>query len=703
MSFRKLLPLMFCMALFVACTENIDESDRYVFKEVTLSSYLEKHKDVYSEYFELLKQVPVSRQSNSMVQQLLTARGHYTVFAPTNEAIRLYLQDLVEEGIIKEPSWDSFESDYVRDSIKKVIVYNSIIQGGDDVAGQYYTYDFPTINNGEFPRANMNDLKLSVQYTADPDSIYINYTCPINIKNRDIPTINGILHQMERVIAPREITLAGVLTEQLKGLAQGYLVMAKLCQACGLMDTLSKIRDERYEELYQTGRIQPTVPANGMASVSPGHSTTPEHRKYGFTIFAEPDSFWETTLGKPAKDISPADVQEWVASQGFYPEYAATQDYKSFNNLLYQWTTYHIIGWKCAPDRLTFHYCEYGYNFQLRNPRLTIPVMEYYTTMGKRRLLKVYESAESEGIYLNRFPEVDNRRNGTGHEISCDPDKVGVYIDNEDPTMDAHSGINGFIYNIDKPLAYTEEVRNNLGRQRIRMDAMSWFPEAMNNDIRCMRVNDDAHGWVHFPYDAEYKYLDDFSINEGSTFVYCNGYGHPWGSYCSDEIKCVGRWELTFRLPPFPKAGTYEIRYRVLSNENRGVAQIYFGSDPNNLPVANIPVDLTMGGEDPRTGWRADTEDDDYNAETDKQMHAKGFMKGEKSIDRLNASLNSREDGSSHIVRHVVVRQHMDPDKTYYIRFKTVLDRTTAEFYMDGLEYCPKEVYDNPEDPEDIW
>ena len=34
---------------------------------------------------------------------------------------------------------------------------------------------------------------------------------------------------------------------------------------------------------------------------------------------------------------------------------------------------------------------------------------------------------------------------------------------------------------------------------------------------------------------------------------------------------------------------------------------------------------------------------------------------------------------------------------------KGVLDDQTREFYMDFLEFCPKEVYDNPETPEDIW
>jgi len=45
----------------------------------------------------------------------------------------------------------------------------------------------------------------------------------------------------------------------------------------------------------------------------------------------------------------------------------------------------------------------------------------------------------------------------------------------------------------------------------------------------------------------------------------------------------------------------------------------------------------------------------------------------------------------------------MYPGKTYYLKFKSVLDNEKLEFYMDYLELCAKEVYDNPNDPEDIW
>ena len=75
-------------------------------------SYLEKH-EAYSQYVELLGQVPISMRSKSTVAQLLAARGHYTVFAPTNEAVEAYLQQLCDEEVdlLSAPSWDAFRSE----------------------------------------------------------------------------------------------------------------------------------------------------------------------------------------------------------------------------------------------------------------------------------------------------------------------------------------------------------------------------------------------------------------------------------------------------------------------------------------------------------------------------------------------------------------------------------------------------------------
>ena len=709
---RKTLPILIAaLVLLFSCKEEIDTSARYVFKEETILSYLQKHED-YSEYVRLLMQVPISFRSKSTVYQLLSARGHYTCFAPTNAAIDSYLQEQVEAGFADKPDWDSFKSDRLRDSIIRVVVYNSIIDGGDEKF--YETTDFPQHNNDEFGRPNMNDIKLSIYRPKDPDSLYINRTYPISIRNRDIRAINGVIHQMEKVIAPREVTLATILKEFLDPLmrekgggeeAGGYVVMARLIQACGLMDTLGKQRDEVYENLYQTGMIEEKTPANGLATMTGGYSYAPEHRKYGFTIFAESDVFWQQAIGKPAEEITPEDVQAWVESRGYYPEAAAGTDYKNPNNMLYQWTTYHVLPFKLSPERLVFHYNEKGYDYVGSPGRLGIPVMEYYVTMGQRRLLKIYESLESDGVYLNRFPILDNERHGTGHEIGCDRDKVGARVMREDETLEKRTARNGYIYEIDAPIAYNEETRNNLARTRIRMDCMSFFPEVMNNDIRRVPLTDAPHQWVHFPDDAEYKYIGNLSINEGSTFVYYNAYGLKFGSLCGDEVKCVGRWELVFTLPPVPKRGTYEVRYRILTNSDRGVAQFYFGDRRDAMPAAGIPVNLTLGGANAITGWVEDTgTDDDADAEGDKQMRNCGFMKGEESILILkNPGTTARANVNRNIVRRIVTRQTLDPEKTYYLKIKSVLDTETAEFYMDHIEYCPKEIYDNPEHPEDIW
>lgn len=690
------------IGLLMSCTETIDTSQRYVFKDETILSYLQKH-DSYTAYVDVLKQVPISKRSKSTVYQLLSARGNFTVFAPTNEAIEKYLQQLADDEIIPGPSWDAITDSTIADSIRKVIVYNSIIDGGDE---EYYeTSMFPLKNNGEFARNNMNEVKLSVFYGKDLDSIYINRDCPINPINRDIRTINGMIHQMEKVIAPTDITLAGIFDEYLKGYKQGFLVMAKLCEACGLMDTLSKRQDEVYEQLYLSGKIEEKTPANGLATMTGGYSYAPAHRKYGFTIFAEPDSFWESVIGKPTAEITPADVQAWVADGNYYPQAIADENYKSAQNMLYQWTTYHVLPFKMSPDRLVFHYNEKGYEYIAHPYNYSIPVMEYYVSLGKRRLVKIYESPEADGIYLNRFPIIDNARRGTGHEIGCNPDCVGCRVFREDETLNEHQGVNGFIYAIDAPLAYDENTRENLARSRIRMDCMSFFPEVMNNDIRRVPLTDAPHQWVHFPDDAEYKYIGNLSINEGSTFVYYNAYGLKFGSLCGDEVKCVGHWELVFTLPPVPKRGTYEVRYRILTNSDRGVGQFYFGEDPNRLPVTGIPVDLTLGGANAITGWGEDSNvDDDANIEVDKQMRNNGFMKGEESILILKQpGTTARNNVNRNIIRRIVTRTTLDPEKTYYLKIKSVLDNTTSEFYMDHIEYCPKEIYDNPETPEDIW
>ncbi len=701
----RLLALIFTAVLLViGCTEEVDESNRYVFKDQTIISYMEKHFDTYSEYLDVLKSTPVSEISQSTLYQLLSARGNYTVFAPTNEAMQKYLEDLVDEGIITEPSWDSFEKETVRDSIRKVIAYSSIIDGGD--YSSYETSTFPTQNNGELQLGNLRDRKLTVRYVDnEPDSIYMNYDCPMSIKNRDIPAINGVVHQMEKVIAPKDITMADMMAEIVDKKKEGFLVASRMAMACGLKDTFSVIEDLKYRELYMKGLI-PDFDARAFGWVfhgASGHPTAyaPEHRYFGFTVFAETDDFWRKVIGKEPADITCQDVQQWILDNKQYSSndvFEADENWTSPNNLLNQWFTYHVLPMRIAANRLVFHVNELGYNMNTK--QLTIPVYEFYATMGKRRLIKIFESKESEGVFLNRFPNLDNGRRGTYHELSCDPDKVGNHIDNYSENVLNYQAVNGMIYGIDKPLSYTDDVRENLAKGRIRFDAMSLFPEAMSNDQRKKNSLDPRNQFVHYPTNSVYRYLDNMDMNDDTHFVYLNSYTYDWCNNQADELKAEGHYEITIKLPPVPRRGTYELRYRVLPNGDRGIVQFYFGTDKERLAPTGIPVDLTKAGTDSHYGYEPDTEDDFHNIEVDKHMRNNNRMRGEMSVANSNGPCRT---GSPNNLRHILVRQTLDPDKTYYLRLKSVLDSNKKEMYMDYLEWCAKEIYDNPIEPEDIW
>jgi len=699
---KKLLCILSCVAILAACKEEVDTSARYVFKQNTALSYLQKYSNVYSEYIHLLAQTPVSKMSTTTMYQLLSARGHYTLFAPTNKAIDDYLNSLVEEGIINSPSWDAFTDSTKLDSIRKVIVYNSVIDSGDDLQ-PYDVARFPTKNGGELVTPNMYDHKLTFYYRGSTDSIYVNDKCRIHPINRDIYVLNGIIHQMETVIAPKDVTAAMYLQDLIERDEETYLVMAKAIRACGLMDTLKAIRDEAYEEAYQRGDI-PDLSGMTTMGVDFSNAWAPKHRKYGFTIFAETDDFWRKQgLDPHDPDLLPKLVQ-WLVNQHQYADtdkFVTDENYKSEENLLYQWVTYHILPIKLPVGKLVTHFNEVGYTTSMPSS-YSIAIYELYTTIGKRRLLKVFESKESQGIYLNRFPNLDNGRKGTYHELSCDPDKVGCRVGTDDDRNVLSDMINCNIYPIDAPLSYNDDVRNNLMKQRLRFDAQSIFPETMNNDMRQNENGDNRNVFVYIPQDKVYHYLDNMWLTD-DTYMVCINYrgGNP--SMNADEMKAGGRYDVTIKLPPVPRSGTYEFRFAILNRSYRGVCQIYLGTDRQNRTVTGIPTDMTKDLWAFASGYEKETDDMEYNAEVDKRMRSLGYMKGCMSYAPSgNAAEAMRINGTYSCMRQLVIRKHIDPEKDYYVSFKNVLDNF-KELYLDYFEWAAKEVYDNPETPEDIW
>ena len=750
---RLLLSGIVLGGLLVACTEKIDEEYVRTAQEPTIWEFLtdikyNKHVDLFTEYVSLLQQVPVSTRSSSTVAQLLSARGHYTCFAPNNQAIHDYLQELKDKDIIDEASWSGFRTDKTLDSIRRIIVYNSIIDGSNNEKVLEMGDIIAKGEHEEFLTPNLNNRKL-YKITIDGE-IYMNGVARIDPDRRDEKALNGRVHEVHAVIAPSNDTMADVFGQIVAERKKGFMVMARLILACGLEDTLSKTQDDVWEDLVLSEQVKDLEkhPTEQVGSI-------PLHRKYGFTIFAEPDALWEELMGKPYDQISAEDVQAKLIELGAYPNASQDNDYTNENNLLNQFVTYHILPEKLVKGRLVIHYNERGYYWKTSGTNFTIPVYEYYTTMGKRRLLKIYQSAESAledpnpadynaGIYLNRFPVLHNARGidsneedpdynnyhetgqfkdpGSAYAFYADENK-GIRVKMEEDGSAAYQNLtNSCIYPLDRFLIYTENVQNRLAGERIRIDMAAMFPEMINNDIRRPTENypEGTTQTKGFPVDADYRYLANVEMENGTGFYYFTGHDRGWSNYQMDEFNIIGNYEFTMTLPPVPKKGTYEIRFGVsCGSPYRSMCQVYFGTNKSYLPAKNIPMDLRIGfvyhhfrsGNQGSNFGYAKTSD--YSGEADltmeeqdeitKSLRARGFMKGPKYYHIGNGTDAALANTAEHVTRRIMVTEELDPDKTYYIRFKNVLGDKELQFFMDFFEFVSKEVYDNPVEPEDIW
>jgi hypothetical protein len=387
--------------------------------------------------------------------------------------------------------------------------------------------------------------------------------------------------------------------------------------------------------------------------------------------------------------------------------YVVNTDYRSPKNMLYQWVAYHVLPMRIPANKLVHHCNELGYSYSSPS-KYTIPVMEWYPVFGGDRLIKIYESPESQGIYLNTFPQRNNGITEDGHESYCAPEKRGVLIQTQSEMAVVSDIVNACIYPIDKPLAYTDVVRSDLGKERIRFDLFALFPEAITNGIR--RADSPLGKWQHVFVSLynRYNYFDNMKVmNEETHFIHYNGYKTAWANYSGDEDKAFGQFDIMFRLPPVPKRNTYEFRYKLLATAARGIVQVYFGSNPNNLPVAGIPINMTKNvydffGEGASWGDLQDSgKEEDEIIDIDHKLRNHGLMKATRHETEMNSTTARAKSNCS---RHIIVRQTLDPSETYYVRFKSVQpDLSRPELYLDYFEYCPKEIYDSPERPEDIW
>lgn len=697
-----------------SCQENIDTSDLYTFTGETVSSLLSQS-DSLGHYYELLNTVRQSSKTNSTIASLLSARGNYTCFAPSNNAIKSYLDTLCLQNKIESADFDLFmdslkKESYVYDSIAKVIVYNSIIDCGSSDA--YETAVFPN-EGGTFILPNMNDRYLTarVQSTSGQKNTYY-IQDDAKVTSPDNKVENGYVHYVSKVIAPSNATVYELL-----GDIEDMKIFSELIQKTGWSDSLTKYIDEEYEEEYLNNLSSTPIPErpDGL-----GNILMPEHRKYGYTIFAERDAVFEEAFNS-AGITSGTNVEKLAAylekTYGTNKSFAGLtygttiEELQKPTNAINRFISYHLLPVKLPSNQLVIHFNEYGYDLQAHKQQgyanISVPVFEFYETLNakgmRRRLLKITESKNSDGIRLNRKMKMDPN---SYEEILGDADNIeGIKVDRSNLDGYETNALNGYIYPIESMLVYDDVTMNEVFNDRIRFDIAALMWEMINLGYRRpMGLYPNNMESLYFP--QEFK-MANIETQEGTIFNYlaawnANGYANFQG----DEVNIIGNYDVTIKLPPVPTAGTYEVRYGYGAFPTRGMAQIYFGEKGNGkVPQpAGIPIDLTKDGVVGGYGWQPNPDHDiELTTEINKNMRNKDHMLATRYTNYWGTgyTLDQRPNGVS--MRRIIYRGNMDPDKEYYIRIKSVLDDKNKQLFIDYMELVPRSVYDNPTTPEDAW
>lgn len=597
---------------FQACSDDVDEGAYYTFTGDTVCSYVENDPQ-YSIFAELMH--------STGTDAVLSTYGHYTVFLPNDEAFEKYFRE--NNLTLDELSFDE----------RRTIVYNHVI---DSPSTDYLSANF---EEGALAEPSMSDNFFVISFRGDEDvaglQIYVNKT--VMIIERDIEIHNGVIHRVNGVVSPNKDLVCDILTlPEIVGDDQTFNLFSEALQLTHLADSLKGTYDLDY--------VCPT--SNAHLTVAGWDGLLPETKRYGYTVFAEPDDVY-------AKNgIYTIDDMEAVARK-YYDN--SSDDYTDRGNALNQFVAYHLLDRQMSTN-------SFLYNGRNTAPNSMKDRHEFYETMREFYLLKI-----------NVGPQINTRRDGT--YVGLDESKSNL------------SATNGYVHSLTDLLVYDRDVmENDVLNCRIRVDMYNIPPELTNNNIRWQMTNGipDGASCRTIPHDFCAKHL--YFTPESEIVMWAS---EGWTMYQADELKINGWYDFTLRLPPVPP-GNWEVRIGYSRVWWRGIAQFFLDGE-----IQGIPRDLRIEGNDPRVGWVADTGGPE-DAEIDKAMRNRGYMKGPASA--INYAYNSNLRDDQAYLRVIIGQISVQDYGAHYLRAKNVLSPGN-EYNGDLIELVPLSLIEN----EDIY
>jgi uncharacterized surface protein with fasciclin (FAS1) repeats len=689
------------VASFTSCSEEIDDSNLYTFTGQTVIDYL-RSDSTLSDIAKISDRAGMSDR--------LSAYGTYTCFAPTNEALEVYIDSLYND--VKSDNHNGLyagevPADSVMNRLWKSEKCDSLCK---DIIESQVTGQKKTTNNF----LTGADITMMLGNTHTPKRVNGEITIDgtTHFIKTDQEVENGIVHVIDRLFYR----------------STNYLIDEMEAMGCyGLW----------VEALRKTGIdkiLQESIRTKGIHwfNLEPEAGTDyPTKCKVGFTIFAEPDEVlakegittFEQLVERANKEYENCgNWYDYVKDAGI--SVSTKDDYTNQWNALNMFIRYHILHYALSTDKLVYSFNE------LKN----IDVYEYVRTLLPGTMFKLTGIKDPGGnigeIYINRqltTPSLTSDPGNTSlisnaYQEANNVKDPGILVGNS--KVNSRQASNGYIHPISSMLIYKENVPNEVLNERLRFDFMALLDESMTNRFRSYTGADLKSFFgrtdgnitsVRFPE----GYFENMVIYNGEasrvnylTRDHANGYhGYDcWNDYQGDELYCKGAYDFAIKLPPVPKDGTYELRFGYVNNGKRTIVQFYLGhsSDRSTMTPCDIPLDQNVDLKSTTVGWTDPNTDGDNGAAVDKAMHNRGWMRGPNYFSNMKHGEGStarfKYDGGQHHIRRVVTKQYFKQGEENWFRCKTAMpENTEAEFQLDYIELVPATVYNHSSLTEDVF
>ena len=679
--FSKIIGLMALVglvgpaALVSSCTDEPDSENFYSFTGEMMSDYL-KNRTEYSDFYAIVDKAGLT--------DLLSTYGHYTCFVPDNKAVAAYLSKKGKSSVNDLSAADC-------DTIAKTHL----------VSNMYTTMD---MNSDRLATTNMLGRVIATSQGFDADSnavVYLEGTAHIYYDLKDDSVENGIMQPIDMVIEKSNSYLTDIVESNSK-ISTYYAAL----KATGLLDELMLVEDETwapksYDRYYYKSHTWKEV------------AWVPDTKKYGFTFFAVPDSILTAKYGIAKGDVQALYNKACEIYDPVYPKDVNAEGH-SFANLtdsvnpLKRFMQYHLLNKRVGgtadltPQEVNIGPVNgaFGIEETLANP------VDWHYTMLPHTMMKVEQVTMSAYVGQGKLRErYINRRYDKNFQIE------GQHIDPTIETEHVHDGLNGHYFYVSDIVAFSDEVQNIVQNDRIRMDFSTVFPEVIGNGLR-YEGNPDQDDNADYPDDASTpkngrNYYFPLGYLDGVTFTNCyvvlrRPHINFW-SWQGDEWNLFGDYDFTFRIPPVPYTGDWQLRLGFCALETRGVMQVYFDGVPQGIPLdmtklldSDLYIGKAFGDTNESSVSDYDSKSAEAKASEQKLLKNLGAYRAPRSTFHFSTSTKNYFVKNPRTYRRILCQVRIDATKDHYLRFRVASDGKQGnnnEFMLDYFEMVPKSVY----------